>query len=87
MKNHTQLLKSIAANLIAINEITIVSGERKKQGTVEVYNGRRSLRAIKMRLTEERCGGKRWAYARVFYQIDRCGIEVFLDVVNGKYYE
>jgi hypothetical protein len=43
--------------------IHIVSGEGDGPGTVEVYTGKRTIRAIKMRLTRERCGGDRWARA------------------------
>jgi hypothetical protein len=45
-------------------EIEIVSGEGE-QGTVEDYEGKRTIRAIKARLTKERCGGDRWAFVRV----------------------
>jgi hypothetical protein len=45
-------------------EIEIVSGEGEN-GTVEDYEGKRTIRAIKMRLTKERCEGDRWAYVRV----------------------
>lgn len=40
--------------------IRIVSGEGE-QGNVRAYTGKRSVRAIKSRLTRERCGGDRWA--------------------------
>jgi hypothetical protein len=45
-------------------EIEIVSGEGEI-GTVEDYEGKRTIRAIKARLTKERCGGDRWAFVRV----------------------
>ena len=38
----------------------IVSGEGNL-GTVEDYTGKRTARAVKARLTRERCGGDRWA--------------------------
>ena len=38
----------------------IVSGEGEN-GTVEMYTGKLTARAIKTRLTKERCGGDRWA--------------------------
>jgi hypothetical protein len=38
----------------------IVSGEGT-QGTREIYAGKRTARAIKARLTRERCSGDRWA--------------------------
>lgn len=45
-------------------EIRIVSGE----GTIgksETYTGKRTIRALKSRLTRERCNGDRWARAEV----------------------
>ncbi len=45
-------------------EIKIVSGEGV-QGTVEDYEGKRTERAICMRLAKEESGGDRWAYARI----------------------
>jgi hypothetical protein len=51
-------------NLIATNEIHIVSGEGEI-GTTEIYNGKRTMRAINMRLTKERSSGARWAKAKV----------------------
>lgn len=40
--------------------LVIVSGEGEI-GTVEVYHGKRSVRAILCRLAKERCHGDRWA--------------------------
>jgi hypothetical protein len=47
------------------NKIQILSGEGDC-GNFEIYTGKRTMRAIKMRLTKERCGGDRWARAMVF---------------------
>lgn len=69
--------------LIETNEIRIVSGEGEI-GTIESYNGKRTLRAIKMRLTKERCGGDRWAKAKVFSHSNEYG-DVFVDVETGEY--
>lgn len=69
--------------LIETNEIRIVSGEGEV-GTTETYNGKRTLRAIKMRLTKERCGGHRWANAKVFSHSNNYG-DVFVDVETGEY--
>jgi hypothetical protein len=44
-------------------EIVILSGEGTGGGFAEVYKGKRTSRAIKLRLTKERCGGDRWAKA------------------------
>lgn len=48
--------------LITAAPLRIVSGEGA-HGTVEPYTGTRTERAIKMRLTRERCDGQRWARA------------------------
>lgn len=52
--------------------IEIISGEGG-QGTIEEYKGKRTTRAIKMRLTKEKCNGDRWAYIRID------GIELHFD--------
>jgi hypothetical protein len=44
--------------------IAIQSGEGEI-GAYELHTGRRTVRAIKARLTRERCGGDRWAHAWV----------------------
>ncbi len=69
--------------LIETNKIQIVSGEGEV-GTSETYNGKRTIRAIKMRLTKERCGGDRWASAKVFSHSNDFG-DVFVDVESGEY--
>jgi len=45
-----------------IGKITILSGEGES-GTRELYTGKHTLRALKLRLTKERCNGDRWAKA------------------------
>ncbi len=45
-----------------VKEIKIVSGEGET-GTVEIYTGKKTIKAIKTRLTKEKCKGDRWAYA------------------------
>jgi|688.fasta_scaffold1925718_2 hypothetical protein len=55
--------------LIATAPLYIVSGEGDL-GTTELYTGKRTVRAIKARLTRERCGGDRWA---------RCEAQVVTD--------
>ena len=47
----------------------IVSGEGTT-GTVERYTGKPGLRALKVRLTRERCGGNRWAKLLLEYNSD-----------------
>lgn len=70
-------------SLIETNEIRIVAGEGEV-GTVEVYNGKRTIRAIKMRITKERCRGDRWAQAKVFSHSNEFG-DVFVDIETGEF--
>lgn len=44
--------------------ILILSGEGY-EGTYSEYTGKRTVRALKSRLTKERCGGDRWARAYI----------------------
>lgn len=69
--------------LIAQNDIFIISGEGEN-GNLSIYDGKRTIRAIKMRLTKERCSGDRWAKAKVFSHINDFG-RVFVDCDTGKY--
>lgn len=71
------------SKLIETNEIHIVAGEGEL-GTTEIYNGARTIRAIKTRLTKERCGGDRWAKAKVYSHSNDLGA-VFVDVETGEY--
>ena len=64
-------------------KILIVSGEGEGPGIVEVFEGRRTLRAIKMRLARERCGGQRWARA-VAYSHTNDGGDVYINVETGE---
>lgn len=59
-------------SLKSTNEIQIVSGEGNF-GDTEVYTGKRTQRAIKSRLTRERCNGDRWARAVVFLHNNETG--------------
>ena len=63
--------------------IVIFSGEGER-GTVELYTGVRSIRAIKSRLTRERCGGDRWARAFIFAGLDLAGGQIFEDLETGE---
>lgn len=45
--------------------IMILSGEGTGVGTREEYTGKRTQRALKTRLTKERCNGDRWARAEI----------------------
>ena len=60
--------------------IEIVSGEGE-QGTVEKYDGVRSLSALIDRLKNEECGGDRWAYSR----IDGVRYDVKDDMLEPRY--
>lgn len=46
--------------IIKSKDLAIVSGEGEV-GTVEPYTGARTARALRARLTRERCRGDRWA--------------------------
>lgn len=48
-----------------MHSIEIVSGEGTGEGTIEYYDGDETAKAILERLTEERCNGDRWAFARI----------------------
>ena len=60
--NHinTQNASITQAMLDGSDEIEILSGEGE-EGTREGYEGARTVRAVRARLTSERCGGDRWA--------------------------
>jgi len=66
------------------NPIYIISGEGDI-GTCEKYNGARTSRAIKSRLTKECSGGDRWARAIVYSHSNHCG-DIYIDVTNGEYW-
>lgn len=50
-------------------EIRIVSGEGTV-GSSDVYTGKRTIRALKSRLTRERCNGDRWARAEALVRAE-----------------
>lgn len=52
-------------NIIEQNKIRIISGEGE-QGTIEEYTGKKTLRALKLRLARERYYGERWARAEIY---------------------
>jgi hypothetical protein len=66
------------------NSIEIISGEGEL-GSIEDYTGKRTIRAIKLRLARERCGGDRWARARVYSHEADFGGDVWIDVETGEY--
>lgn len=62
MTNHINTNNSTItqAMLDRAEGIEILSGEGE-EGTREGYEGARTVRAVRARLTSERCGGDRWA--------------------------
>ena len=60
MRTWKQTTEQIEAIIKSRKPLEIVSGEGET-GTPEEYTGPKSVRAIKARLTRERCGGDRWA--------------------------
>jgi hypothetical protein len=64
-------------------EIRIISGEGEI-GTVERYSGKHSERAIRLRLSRERCNGDRWAMAVQYSHENEHG-KVGLDLETGEY--
>jgi hypothetical protein len=71
--------------LIKTNPIRIVSGEGEI-GHAESYAGKRTLRAIKLRLARERRGGDRWARVSVYSHNVSAEDEVWVDVETGSYW-
>lgn len=63
------------------NQIQIISGEGEN-GTAEIYTGKRTMLAIKRRLTKERCKGQRWAKA--IQCLYNNGADVFIDIESGQ---
>ena len=67
------------------NDIIIISGEGTGEGTTEIYQGKKTVRAIKTRLTKERCSGDRWAKAAQFVYRDSENRLVYLDLETNDY--
>jgi len=68
--------------------ILIFAGEGER-GTWKAYHGKDTVRALKMRLTKERCGGSRWASAWSVTGIDEydCYRAYLLDVNDTGAYD
>lgn len=58
-----ELLISQGGSPVSGQTVIIISGEGDGQGTIERYVGARTKHALRSRLSRERCGGARWAYA------------------------
>lgn len=65
-------------------EIRLISGEGEMGTTVERYFGKCSERAIKLRLSRERCNGDRWARAIQYSHENEHG-KVGIDLETGEY--
>ncbi|WP_419639280.1 hypothetical protein [Thiolapillus sp.] len=61
-----------------LTRVVIISGEGTGPGAIEPHTGAPTLRAIRARLTRERCGGDRWAHA-IAYVADGEGVNVETD--------
>jgi hypothetical protein len=68
--------------ILTEKKIAIVSGEGEN-GTAELYGGALSERAIRSRLTRERCHGDRWARA-IQWSHDNAYGEVGYDLETGE---
>lgn len=62
--------------------IVIHSGEGE-EGVFEEYTGKRTARAIKSRLSRERCNGYRWAAAYIYLHGSDFGA-VYMDLEDGE---
>lgn len=62
--------------------IIILSGEGK-EGTFEKYDGARTIKAIKIRLKEEKCNGDRWARIYIYNYTNDLG-DVYQDMETGE---
>lgn len=58
-------MTSIKENILNNEKIYIFSGEGE-EGMREEYTGKRTLRALKIKLTKEKCKGDRWARAQFY---------------------
>ena len=61
------------------NAIYIIAGEGE-QGTRTLYTGKTTIRAIKSRLTRERCNGDRWARADAYTGKNQYGDDCYMTI-------
>ena len=73
MKNWNQTTEQIEAIIATGKPLQILSGEGDG-GTAEDYTGAKTVRAIKARLTRERCGGDRWSRVDTDDGMALCGV-------------
>ena len=64
------------------NPVFILSGEGL--GTLELFTGKKSQRAIKGRLTKERCNGQRWAKGFVYLYDNTESEGVYQNLETGE---
>ena len=62
----------VSSILTQASRIEIVSGEGSGPVTTAAFSGARTVRALRARLTRERCHGDRWA--RVVFDGQECGL-------------
>lgn len=79
----TGVLRAIADAILAGCEIRIISGEGEV-GTIQQYEGKRTIPAIRQRLGKERAGGDRWARAEIHLYEGPCG-PVHMDAETGDF--
>lgn len=63
-------------------KIVILSGEGI-QGIFEEYDGKRTITAIKSKLTKEKCHGDRFASAWIF-EHENDGGNVYINILSGE---
>ena len=70
--------------LVSARTIEIVAGEGTV-GRVATYRGAPTARALRARLTRERCGGDRWARVQIRHASgasEECGVEDAVGVLR-----
>jgi hypothetical protein len=67
------------------NDIVLVSGAGAGGGESKKYTGKRTIRAIRAKITRETDHGDRWAYALVFAHLNQRGEGVWINVLSGEY--
>jgi len=74
-----------ALELYPHGRIVILAGEGT-EGNFSTYHGKRTERAIKSRLTRERCSGDRWAHAYIYIHTNDGGdVYAGLDIDNERH--
>jgi len=68
--------------MLNLNNTVILSGEGEI-GTYEMYEGKKTMSAIKSRLQKERAGGDRWAKAFAYSHDSDTG-PVYTDIETGE---